>query len=54
MLTEAIVDEIISIHAPMWGATPGGQRSTSWRRHFNSRPRVGGDIEAAMDDYGLT
>ena len=41
--------DVISIHAPAWGAT-GWHRPPCWRdQNFNSRPRVGGDPVAGGD-----
>ena len=39
-----IPQEIISIHAPAWGATPEGGGPYTVLAHFNPRPRMGGDM----------
>ena len=36
----------ISIHAPVWGATNGKITSYKARGYFNSRSRVGSDLES--------
>ena len=38
------MNEIISIHAPAWGATWKNALNAPPSTDFNSRPRVGGDI----------
>ena len=35
----------ISIHAPVWGATQNGRWCTAWNQYFNSRSRVGSDLQ---------
>ena len=37
----------ISIHAPAWGATNWRKSKAGYPTHFNSRPRVGGDLPVA-------
>ena len=41
--------ELISIHAPAWGATPWKVPMILTARYFNSRPRVGGDYAWVSD-----
>ena len=41
----AILNNIISIHAPQWGATPNRQPYEYPTRHFNPRTPVGCDLE---------
>ena len=42
----AEVEDIISIHAPAWGATHTGQCDWLWFYHFNPRTRVGCDSKS--------
>ena len=44
-LLQTLINTFISIHAPAWGATRRGQRQSLYSANFNSRPRVGGDVQ---------
>ena len=52
LLLAVHVDDVdISIHAPAWGATPMPKSSAHRTRHFNSRPRVGGDLQVTHSAF---
>ena len=40
---KVVTGNLVSIHAPVWGATSQRKQKPNGRKSFNPRPRMGGD-----------